>query len=233
MGAYDALRRIFGCAGYFCVGGGCCAVIVSLGRGDGVAVRACVLRFRGALIGGRARSGFLSGAGVRRCLRRLRRARASEPFSRACIFGAYRVGLRSGGSRCLFPLCVIRLRDAVSASPSFYSSPPPPPSPSAAPSCLWCLFLLWVFGHSHRFASLFLFSFSCHSTFSDADDMSVFCRVITTSALSRTARAPRRRPRLRRTTGTRTTSTMLRALMLSPAMIVMVCPRLFQKVFIS
>ena len=160
-------------------------------------------------------------------------ARASEPFSRACIFGAYRVGLRSGGSRCLFPLCVIRLRDAVSASPSFYSSPPPPPSPSAAPSCLWCLFLLWVFGHSHRFASLFLFSFSCHSTFSDADDMSVFCRVITTSALSRTARAPRRRPRLRRTTGTRTTSTMLRALMLSPAMIVMVCPRLFQKVFIS
>ena len=162
--------------------GRCCAVIVSLGRGDGVAVRACVLRFRGALIGGRARSGFLSGAGVRRCLRRLRRARASEPFSRACIFGAYRVGLRSGAlgvfSRFVFSFarCCVCF--------AFFLFFSPAASVSAAPSCLWCLFLLWVFvirtGFIFLFASLFLFSFWCHSTFSDADDMSVFCRVIIT-----------------------------------------------------
>ena len=196
-------------------------------------VRACVLRFRGALIGGRAHSGFLSGAGVRCCLRRLRRVRPCERALFARVYFWRLSGrLTFGGSRCLFPLCVFVCTMLCLLRLLFILLP-------RRLLRLRSAFLLMVslpvmgFCHSHRlyFFSLcffiLLFLFWCHSTFSDADDMSVFCRVITTSALSRTARAPRRRPRLRRTTGTRTTSTMLRALMLSPAMIAMVRPRFF------
>ncbi len=157
---------------------GCCAIIVSVGRGMGSpCVRACALRFRGALIGGRARSGFLSGAaaasvGCSACVRAL--------FARvflALIGSAY---VRALG--VFLPLCFFVCAMLCLLRPSFFIL-----LRRRSAFCFWCLFLLWVFvirtALFFLFASLFLFIFIflfsswCHSTFSDvcaeADDMLV------------------------------------------------------------
>ncbi len=162
---------------------GCCAIIVSVGRGMGSpCVRACALRFRGALIGGRPRSSFLSGAGCgllpsvgySACVRAL--------FARvflALIGSAY---VRS--SRCLSRFVFFSFaRCCVCFAFFFYSSPPP------QRFLLLVSLLIMGFCHSHRFIFylcffiyfyfyFFLFSSWCHSIFSDvcaeADDMLFF-----------------------------------------------------------